>query len=147
MFIGVVLEHKNLALATQSNMYGLELPEEAILLSYLPLAHIYEVCYLRFLRVISQVKISSASANFASSLLVERLVISLEIHCVSSRMLKSWNPTSFLRFPVSSTESTRPPWLAVMYPESKGNCSTQLFKPSSRDWIPPERWLTRFGID
>jgi len=89
MFIGVVLEHKNLALATQSNMYGLELPEEAILLSYLPLAHIYEVCYLRFLRVISQVKISSASANFASSLLVERLVISLEIHCVSLRMLKS----------------------------------------------------------
>lgn len=40
---GVVLLHKNLALATQSNLYGLELPDHAILLSYLPLAHIYEV--------------------------------------------------------------------------------------------------------
>ena len=69
-------------------MYGLELPEDAILLSYLPLAHIYEVSYLCFLRIISQVKISSVSVNFAPSLLVEGLVISLGIHCVSLRMLK-----------------------------------------------------------
>jgi long-chain acyl-CoA synthetase len=40
---GVLLKHKNLALATQSNMYGLQLPDEACLISYLPLAHIYEV--------------------------------------------------------------------------------------------------------
>jgi long-chain acyl-CoA synthetase len=33
----------NLALATQSNMYGLQLPDDGTLLSYLPLAHIYEV--------------------------------------------------------------------------------------------------------
>lgn len=39
---GVLLKHKNLALATQSNLYGLQLPEVACLLSYLPLAHIYE---------------------------------------------------------------------------------------------------------
>ncbi|KAF9532324.1 hypothetical protein CPB83DRAFT_847650 [Crepidotus variabilis] len=39
---GALLKHKNLALATQNNMYGLELPEHATLLSYLPLAHIYE---------------------------------------------------------------------------------------------------------
>ena len=50
MFIGVVLKHKHLALATQSNMYGLELPEDAILLSYLPLAHIYEVLSSTFLK-------------------------------------------------------------------------------------------------
>lgn len=44
---GVVLLHKNLAVATQSNLYGMELPDHAILLSYLPLAHIYErVCEL-----------------------------------------------------------------------------------------------------
>ncbi|KAG6820567.1 hypothetical protein H0H93_015087 [Arthromyces matolae] len=37
----------NLALATQSNLYGLSLPEAATLLSYLPLAHIYErICEL-----------------------------------------------------------------------------------------------------
>ncbi|KAG5645915.1 hypothetical protein DXG03_005062 [Asterophora parasitica] len=44
---GVILTHGNLALATQSNLYGLQLPEEAVLISYLPLAHIYErVCEL-----------------------------------------------------------------------------------------------------
>lgn len=41
--IGVLLLHKNLAVATQSNLYGIELPDDAIMLSYLPLAHIYEV--------------------------------------------------------------------------------------------------------
>ncbi|KAG6854926.1 hypothetical protein C0991_009749 [Blastosporella zonata] len=39
---GVVLTHGNLALAVQSNLYGLSLPEAASILSYLPLAHIYE---------------------------------------------------------------------------------------------------------
>ncbi|TEB35960.1 long-chain-fatty-acid-CoA ligase [Coprinellus micaceus] len=39
---GVVLSHKNLALSTYSNLYGLELPDQGILMSYLPLAHIYE---------------------------------------------------------------------------------------------------------
>ena len=39
---GVVLLHKNLALATYSNLYGLELPDQGILMSYLPLAHIYQ---------------------------------------------------------------------------------------------------------
>ncbi|PFH50070.1 hypothetical protein AMATHDRAFT_61830 [Amanita thiersii Skay4041] len=44
---GVVLRHRNLALAAHSNLYGLELPEDATLLSYLPLAHIYErICEL-----------------------------------------------------------------------------------------------------
>ncbi|GLB35097.1 putative AMP-binding enzyme [Lyophyllum shimeji] len=44
---GVVLTHGNFSLATQSNLHGLQLPEEATLLSYLPLAHIYErVCEL-----------------------------------------------------------------------------------------------------
>lgn len=48
--IGVVLYHKTLALATQSNLYGMELPDHGILMSYLPLAHIYEVCFfLRFI--------------------------------------------------------------------------------------------------
>ncbi|KAG6874279.1 hypothetical protein C0995_001504 [Termitomyces sp. Mi166 len=44
---GVVLTHGNLALATQSNLYGIELPDAACLISYLPLAHIYErICEL-----------------------------------------------------------------------------------------------------
>ncbi|KAF8201614.1 hypothetical protein BJ912DRAFT_508956 [Pholiota molesta] len=44
---GAVLTHKNLAIATQSNLYGMELPEDAVLMSYLPLAHIYErICEL-----------------------------------------------------------------------------------------------------
>lgn len=32
-----------MAVATQSNLYGLMLPEDGSLLSFLPLAHIYEV--------------------------------------------------------------------------------------------------------
>jgi len=44
---GVLLSQANLALATQSNIYGLGVPDEACLISYLPLAHIYErVCEL-----------------------------------------------------------------------------------------------------
>ncbi|KAH0584041.1 hypothetical protein H2248_009615 [Termitomyces sp. 'cryptogamus'] len=44
---GVVLTHGNLASATQSNLYGLTLPDAACLISYLPLAHIYErICEL-----------------------------------------------------------------------------------------------------
>ncbi|KAG5638150.1 hypothetical protein H0H81_001535 [Sphagnurus paluster] len=44
---GVVLTHANFALSVHSNLYGLELPEDAIIMSYLPLAHIYErVCEL-----------------------------------------------------------------------------------------------------
>ncbi|KAH9484154.1 Long chain acyl-CoA synthetase 6, peroxisomal [Psilocybe cubensis] len=53
---GVVLKHKNLAVATHSNMYGLMLPEDACLLSYLPLAHIYErVCELCTIAVGGQI--------------------------------------------------------------------------------------------
>ncbi|KAK2467033.1 hypothetical protein APHAL10511_001291 [Amanita phalloides] len=44
---GAVLKHKNLALAVQSNLYGIDLPENAAMISYLPLAHIYgRVCEL-----------------------------------------------------------------------------------------------------
>ena len=41
-----MLTHGNLATAAQSNLYGYAIGSEdrAILLSYLPLAHIYEVC-------------------------------------------------------------------------------------------------------
>jgi hypothetical protein len=44
--LGVLLTHGNLAMAVQSNLYGYAFgPEERVnLLSYLPLAHIYEVC-------------------------------------------------------------------------------------------------------
>ncbi|KAF8742705.1 hypothetical protein AX14_002515 [Amanita brunnescens Koide BX004] len=38
---GAVLRHKNLALSTQSNLYGLSMPDSGVMLSYLPLAHIY----------------------------------------------------------------------------------------------------------
>ena len=40
---GVVLEHGHLATATQSLLYGAVNPPDAVLISYLPLAHIYEV--------------------------------------------------------------------------------------------------------
>jgi len=44
---GAILKHKTLAMATCSNMYGMALPDDGILMSYLPLAHIYErICEL-----------------------------------------------------------------------------------------------------
>jgi hypothetical protein len=39
---GVLLTHGNLAAATQSNLYALDIPDKGRMLSYLPLAHIYE---------------------------------------------------------------------------------------------------------
>ncbi|EAU93249.2 long-chain acyl-CoA synthetase [Coprinopsis cinerea okayama7 len=39
---GVVLKHKTLAMSIQSYFYGRDLPADAVLFSYLPLAHIYE---------------------------------------------------------------------------------------------------------
>lgn len=39
---GVVLKHSHMAIASQSNLYGSRYPPNAILFSYLPLAHIYE---------------------------------------------------------------------------------------------------------
>ncbi|KAH8829531.1 hypothetical protein DL96DRAFT_1060775 [Flagelloscypha sp. PMI_526] len=38
---GVLLTHGNLAMATQGTMFGLEVPDEGSVISYLPLAHIY----------------------------------------------------------------------------------------------------------
>jgi len=38
---GVILTHKSLAVSVQGQMYGMGLPESPILISYLPLAHIY----------------------------------------------------------------------------------------------------------
>ncbi|TFK76601.1 acetyl-CoA synthetase-like protein [Pluteus cervinus] len=44
---GALLRHKNLAMAITSNMHGLSIADDAVLLSYLPLAHIYErICEL-----------------------------------------------------------------------------------------------------
>jgi len=49
---GAILKHKNLALATHSNLYGMNLPDHACILSYLPLAHIYErICELGVIAV------------------------------------------------------------------------------------------------
>ncbi|KAF7768255.1 hypothetical protein Agabi119p4_7498 [Agaricus bisporus var. burnettii] len=39
---GAVLKHKALAISITSQLYGLHMPDNATLLSYLPLAHIYE---------------------------------------------------------------------------------------------------------
>ncbi|KIK63618.1 hypothetical protein GYMLUDRAFT_40677 [Collybiopsis luxurians FD-317 M1] len=39
---GAMLTHGMLALSVQSNLYGLDLPEDGATMSYLPLAHIYE---------------------------------------------------------------------------------------------------------
>ncbi|KAL1722571.1 hypothetical protein EV715DRAFT_270160 [Schizophyllum commune] len=39
---GALLSHQSLALAVHSNTFGMELPDDAATLSYLPLAHIYE---------------------------------------------------------------------------------------------------------
>jgi len=43
--IGVLLTHGNLAIAAKSNLYGYPIDHERVtMISYLPLAHIYEVC-------------------------------------------------------------------------------------------------------
>lgn len=47
MLKGVVLKHKNLAFAVQSNLYGLSFSDNGAMLSYLPLAHIFGVCGLQ----------------------------------------------------------------------------------------------------
>ncbi|EIN07731.1 acetyl-CoA synthetase-like protein [Punctularia strigosozonata HHB-11173 SS5] len=39
---GVLLTHGNLAAATQANLYALDIPDKGRMISYLPLAHIYE---------------------------------------------------------------------------------------------------------
>ncbi|ESK92844.1 long-chain-fatty-acid- ligase [Moniliophthora roreri MCA 2997] len=41
---GALLTHGNMALAVTANMYGLDLPDNGCLISYLPLAHIYGRC-------------------------------------------------------------------------------------------------------
>ncbi|KAF9262150.1 long-chain-fatty-acid-CoA ligase [Marasmius fiardii PR-910] len=38
---GALLTHENMATAVNANLYGLDLPDEGCLVSYLPLAHIY----------------------------------------------------------------------------------------------------------
>lgn len=41
---GAIITHGNMALAVKANMYGLDLPDDAVMISYLPLAHIYGRC-------------------------------------------------------------------------------------------------------
>lgn len=43
VYLGVLLTHAQLAMGVQSNLYGWTIQERGCLLSYLPLAHIYEV--------------------------------------------------------------------------------------------------------
>ena len=46
LMIGVLLTHGNLAIAAKCNLYGYPIDHERVtMLSYLPLAHIYEVCW------------------------------------------------------------------------------------------------------
>lgn len=61
MLKGVVLKHKNLAFSVQSNLYGLSFSDNGTMLSYLPLAHIYEVCGLQPSIVMIQSMIFTAS--------------------------------------------------------------------------------------
>lgn len=45
LMTGVLLTHGNLAIAAKSNLYGYPIENERVtMMSYLPLAHIYEVC-------------------------------------------------------------------------------------------------------
>lgn len=41
--LGVVWQHKNLAMATCAGLHGVYLPDDGSMMSYLPLAHAYEV--------------------------------------------------------------------------------------------------------
>jgi len=41
--LGVVWQHKNLAIATCAGLHGVYLPDDGSMMSYLPLAHAYEV--------------------------------------------------------------------------------------------------------
>ena len=87
--IGVLLSHKNLAISIQSHLYGMGLPEYPILISYLPLAHIYGVCSVMDFYYISMLTIPpSEFANLVSLPLADRLVTLLGIRCVSLKMLR-----------------------------------------------------------
>jgi long-subunit acyl-CoA synthetase (AMP-forming) len=61
---GALLTHGNLAMAAQSNLYGYSIgPEERVtLLSYLPLAHIYEVCWQFIDRALYSLNILAAAS-------------------------------------------------------------------------------------
>lgn len=49
---GALLKHKHLASAAHAGLYGLEMPDDGIMMSYLPLAHIYgRVCELATIAV------------------------------------------------------------------------------------------------
>lgn len=43
LLLGAVLTHRNLVASTISNLHGIVFNDDGLLLSYLPLAHIYEV--------------------------------------------------------------------------------------------------------
>ena len=61
---GVVLKHKYFAVAVQCNVWGMYL-EDALLLSYLPLGHIYEVLWLLWGSLRLLMTFSSGWLNFA----------------------------------------------------------------------------------
>ncbi|SRR6266403_2116447 len=62
--LGVLLTHGNLAIAAKSNLYGYPIDSERVtLLSYLPLAHIYEVCWQLNVRAFPFQ--SAATANYS----------------------------------------------------------------------------------
>ena len=45
---GAILTHGNMAAASVSNIHGIFFGDKGLLISYLPLAHIYEVCVVWF---------------------------------------------------------------------------------------------------
>ena len=61
---GVVLKHKYFAIAVQCNVWGINL-EDALLLSYLPLGHIYEVLWLLYCSLILLMTFCRGWWNFA----------------------------------------------------------------------------------
>lgn len=137
---GVILKHKNLALATYSQLHGMSLSDTACLLSYLPLAHIYGVCI--FFLKICWLRLTSSQSEFVNLpwlLLVVKLAILLETLCVCSKMPKFLSPQCSLPYLVSWIESIKLLWRVAMCLASKASFSKRLFQLSSRGIIKPER--------
>jgi hypothetical protein len=95
--LGVPLTHGNLALAVQSNLYGFAVDpnERAILLSYLPLAHIYEVCRQFSFSPLPKITGHSDAISRLSLLLEVPSAFSVVIHFDCLRTRKSSDQISF----------------------------------------------------
>jgi len=76
-------------MSVQGHMYGMGLPENPVLISYLPLAHIYGVSkVMDFQCMLILTRPASDFVNLVSLPSADRLVTTLGIRCVFLKMLR-----------------------------------------------------------